>query len=683
MTSIYFDTNRQAVWLSYEYLVEKNVPQGTLNAWSTRDICTRMYLNGRAYIKYDTIPEPTRAKLPTIEGIRAEYNRKKIENTVYIFTKELQEAYKCMQLPVYVREIRSKTEYSKLKDEQVTEFARKACVIERVLWLHQEYHRPNKLEALFYAYSSIYPNDYSMKNRFCMMLKRARQEGVLSVAIDKRLFRELAPKYTAVHIQLAEAFLRDSRNFSMRACHEKVIAACNDLNIDAPSFWWVRDYYRKNKQFIDIERFGKSNHEKENGLYAKIIPAKNRNTQWQIDGWEIPIYGKRPNGKGGMELWFKYVLVAVLDAHSRKIIGSKVAESENTASILAAIEMAVKNTGVLPFEIVADNHSFNKTKEAEHIKSAMDKIGVIWTVDSNPRRKAILERAFRTLGEMHFKDEYGYIGQGVRSKMKGGRMPQELIDEYTKNQSRFLTWEQITGITMRCILDYNAKEKPTTKQSPNQRYELSKDKCSYTVSEFTRMSLFCKQSEFKVQHGQITIKRGMYTYEYQIPSAYSTPYNGKTVGVLYHDFTEIYLFDLETNEPICSVKEKSDIHGAAGDQSKTDTENLYKNAGRIKGNQSKERKRRAAIDSEADTINPNAIDTINKIKTPKELVKTLEQNKELRKMAIDQGVNIAKVTDLPEISAIEYQRANIKDNASKSPFIPKNIAEIGKIVIEE
>jgi hypothetical protein len=682
MIDIYLDSNGQAVWLSYEYLQSKEILRDTINKWSTRDICTRMYLNGRAYIKYDTIPEPTRAKLLTMEGIRAEYNRKKIENTVYIFTKELQAAYKSMQFPVYVREIQSNTENSKLKDEQVREFARKACVIEHVLWLHQEYHRPNKLEALFYAYSSIYPNDYSMKNRFCMMLKKAREEGILSVAIDKRIFRELAPKYTAVHIQLAEAFLSDSRNFSIRACHEKIVDACNELNMSAPSFWWVRDYYRANKQFIDTERFGKANHEKENGLYAKIIPAKNRNTQWQMDGWEIPIYGKRLNNKGGWEIYCKYVLVAVMDAHSRKMIGYCVAESENTAAILKALEIAVKNTGVLPFEIVADNHSFNKTKEAAHIKAAMDKIGVKWTVDSNPRRKAILERSFRTLGEMHFKDEYGYIGQGVRSKMKGGRMPQELIDEYTKNQSRFLTWEQITTITMRCILDYNAKEKPTTKQSPNQRYELSKDKCSYAVSEFTRMSLFCKQSEFKVQHGQITIKRGMYTYEYQIPSAYSTPYNGKTVGVLYHDFDEIYLFDLETNEPICSVKEKNEIHGAAGDQSETDTQNLYKNTGRMKGNQSKECKRKNAIDNGADTINPNAIDTINKIKTPKELVKTLEQNKELQKLVIEQDVNTAKVTDLPEISAIKYKRANIKDNANKSPFAPKNIAEIGKIVIE-
>lgn len=680
MTSIFVDIHN-TLWLSYEYLENKEVPQGTLNAWSTRGTCRRMYLNGRAYIKYDTIPEPTRVKLPTPNEIIEERKRLKIRYVERLYTNELKDAYKCMRLPYYVNEILSTPEYSKLSRKKVTELARKACIIEHCVYIQKEYGHRNKLDALFYAYSSIYPNEYSMKNRFCMTLKRAREEGVLSVAIDKRAFKEKAPEFTGVYVQLAEAFLRDSRTFSMPACYEKLVIACNDLDMKAPSFWWLRDYYRKNKQSIDIDRFGKENNEKENSLYAKIIPAKNRNTQWQLDGWEIPIYGKRPNSKGGMEIWFKFVLIAVLDAHSRKMIGYCVAESENTTSILKALEIAVKNTGVLPYEIVADNHSFNKTIEAKSLKDKMDEIGVNWTVDSNPRRKAILERAFRTLGEVHFKDKYGYIGQGVKTKMKGGRMPQELIDEYGKNQSRFLTYEQITTIAMSCILEYNEKLKPTLKQSPNERYELSKDKCSFEIDEFARLALFCKQTECKVQHGQITIVRGMHTYEYQIPSKYSTTYNGQQVGVKYSDFDSVYLFDLKTDEPICSVMLKNNIHGAIGDQSEQDIENLYKNTGRIKGVNSKEIRRKQAIDSEADTINPNAVDAINKLIAPKELVKELEQNKALQKLVIDQGVNTVKVTELPEISALAYRKTSKKEN--KSPFRAKGEVELKKIIFED
>jgi hypothetical protein len=71
------------------------------------------------------------------------------------------------------------------------------------------------LVALFYAYQSIYPNDYSMKNRFCMALKQAREEGILSVAIDKRIFRKVEPKYGKEHTYAAEFILSLSKSYSL------------------------------------------------------------------------------------------------------------------------------------------------------------------------------------------------------------------------------------------------------------------------------------------------------------------------------------------------------------------------------------------------------------------------------------------------------------------------------------
>ena len=167
-------------------------------------------------------------------------------------------------------------------------------------------------------------------------------------------------------------------------------------------------------------RQGKSAHDKETANYAKIIPALYSGDQWQMDGWDIPVYCKKRSEKGGVEYFVKYVLFVVMDVHSRKIIGFDVAESENTETILTALDMAVRNTKTLPNELVADNHSWNKTKEAASLKDITEKLGMIWTIDSNPRRKAILERAFRTLGDKHFKRYYGYLGQGIKSKMKNG-----------------------------------------------------------------------------------------------------------------------------------------------------------------------------------------------------------------------------------------------------------------------
>lgn len=681
MSSIHLDTKHQVFWLNYQYLTSKGVDGNTISQWSKRKICKRKYIDGRAYINYDTIPEPTREKLPTKEGLKEEYSRQKSEYIERWYTRELKEAYKGDQVPVWVNAILNDGRYNKLKREQVTLFARRASVIERAIEIERKRGAKGRLSALYYAYCSIYPNDYSQKNRFCMALKKAKDEGVLSVAVDKRTLREFSPIYTDVHEFLAEGVLSDPRAFDMVDSHEKLCSACNELDIQAPSFWWLRQYYRKNKNYIDAERLGKTEYEKEHRPYADIIPALNRNTQWQIDGWEIPIYAKRQREDGSWELYFKYILFAVMDAHSRKYVGYAIGESENTEVILQAIEDAVKNTGVLPYEIVSDNHSFNKTQEAEYFKSELKKIGVHWEVDSNPRRKAILERSFRTLGEKHFKHYYGYIGQGVRSKMKGGRTQQELIDEYTKNQSRFPTFEQIVATTVSVVYDYNEKVKPSLKQSPNERYENSEQTKCFTVDVFERIRLFHRKSEQKITKGQITIKRGMHEYSYQLPSKFMTQYNGKTVTIRYADFDEIYLFDHEADTPICGIPQKFKIHGAVGDRTERDTMNLYKNSGRMKGNASKLRKRKDSVFDKSDVVNPNAADAMNKMRVPKDAVKQAVQNNLLREMIESKGVTIENIPDLPVIGILKIDKPEKKEN--KHPFTPKGEVKMGKIRIDE
>jgi len=62
---------------------------------------------------------------------------------------------------------------------------------------------------------------------------------------------------------------------------------------------------------------------------------------FSINPYTLPFYCKKPNEKGGFELFFRYTLFVVMDTHSRKIIGFDVAESENTETILTSLDMAV------------------------------------------------------------------------------------------------------------------------------------------------------------------------------------------------------------------------------------------------------------------------------------------------------------------------------------------------------
>lgn len=679
MNLIHLDTKHQVYWLSYDYLLKHDVSEDAIGQWRKRNICRRKYIDGRAFINYDTIPEPTREKLPNKETLKAEYNRQRHSYLENKYTEELKEAYKSKEVIKWINTIRDTEAYKGIDRTKITEFARHTSVLEKAVYLYNNTTRQGALIALFHAYKSIYPDRYSMKNRFCMALKRVNEEGVLSVAIDKRAIQPPKNlKYTALHHYLVEVTTGHNKAFDIVDAYEMFCSACKELNEQTPSWWWFQDYYYKHKNQIEPNRLGQSIYEKEYANRARIIPALYANDQWQMDGWRIPIYCKKRNEKGGLEYYVTYNLFAVLDAHSRRIIGFDISESENTENILKGLERAVKTTGVLPYELVADNHSFNKTKEADYLKAETDRLGMKWTIDSNPRRKAILERAFRTLGDKHFKKHYGYIGQGVKSKIKNGITQQELSDIYQRPEN-FLTYDQIVVLTTCIIEEYNNRLKKGIGQSPAERYAKSEQPSCIQIDEFTRMSLFNRRTEHKVSHGQIVIRRGQHIYEYQLPAEYSARHNNKSVSVRYADFDEIYLYDLETNEPICCVAQKMSIHGALANQSDLDIDNLLKNKGRIKGIESKGRKRKESIFDAANTINPNAYDAVNKITTPKDVIAEARQNKNVRAMLTEQGVTLETITPLPKVDEMLDNSLKPRKKEVKHPFAVKT--EIRKIRI--
>lgn len=394
----------------------------------------------------------------------------------------------------------------------------------------------------------------------------------------------------------------------------------------------------------------------------------------------MPIYCRRPNDKGGQEYLFRYTLFAVLDAHSRKIIGCDIAESENTENILHGLERVVRNTGTLPFEIVADNHSFNKTQEADNLKARMEALGVTWTVDSNPRRKAILERTFRMLGENHFKDCYGYIGQGIRSRIENGITQQELKDIYTK-PGNMLTYEQVCAVAYTAIHDYNKRIRKSLGQSPAKRYEASQQPNSIKIDDFATVALFHRQADYKVANGQITIQRGMHRHEYQLPAKYAAEYNGKRLNVRYYDFEQIYLYDIDTDAPICCVEQKPSIHGALANQTDEDRANLMKNKGRIKGIDARQKKRKEDLFDAANTINPNIYEAANQVTASKDVLKIAKQTYDIKLMLAQQGIYADRIAPLPQVDEmLDKSLKPRKEKENKHPFSVKP-DEIKTIII--
>lgn len=677
---IHYSNIDATYWLSYDYLLKHSISEDVIGQWSKRNVCDRTYVEGKAYINYDTIPAPSRAKLPSKEELRKEYSRQQYAYREEYFLEELREAYNSPNVRRWDQEIQ-KIDFGKwVSPQEITVYARRAAVYERAIELHNR--RKGGFSALFYAFKTLYPdNSYKNTDRFHKALAKAEEEGILSVAIDKRKFRKTPVKYGALHEYYAFGLLSSKNNFTLEEVHERLLHACRKEEIETPSFSWLRLFSKKNYNLIEDTRKGKT---KDAPIYAKIIPALNAGSQWQIDGWTLPFWCKKPNGKGGYEKYVRYILFAVMDAHSRKIVGFHVAESENTETILKGLEKAVKHTGYLSFEIVADNHSWNNTKIADNIKEKFAELDVVWTIDSNPRRKAIVERSFRTLGDKHFKHMYGYLGQGVKTKVKKGKVAQELLDKYGKTEN-MLTYDQIVANAVLAVHEYNNSIIKKLKDTPNNLYEKSEKPHIKPVDDFTRMGLFFRESEATIRNGQITIQRGAFNkYEYQLPAEYFEQWNNKTVAYRRGDsFEYIYLYDIETGTPICCLSQKSDIHGALADQGEKDKEQLFKNSGRAKGIESKAQKRKDKLSEEADTINPAAFGYLNELTTPKDTLAEVQRTHEMqRDLVEDYGIAPANILEFPEARGTLDPSLRTKENDMSRPFRVKEYKEMTKLIIK-
>ncbi|MFZ4547549.1 MAG: integrase catalytic domain-containing protein [Bacteroidales bacterium] len=668
-----FIDHKRRVWLSFEYLESVGIPKGTIKYWVFSDTGNRKRINQRAFIEYDTIPKPTRRKLYGKEVLiyDARNNDKKdLENQYF---EALNEAYNSIAVAKWRNAITEA--YPELESVQVTNCAHRASVIEKALTFNIR-----RLEQLYKAYLRLYPKAYSTKQRFCTALTQAKQQGVLSVAVDKRAIREHVPLYGNNVKFIAGYILNHNRAFGIGMSYEKFTEACEAEKQKCPSYQWFRTFYATNKNTFAQNRYGQAEFEKYNQGYAKIIPALYAGDQWQMDGWRIPIYCKKYRADGKTEYFVTYNLFSVIDAHSRKIIGYCISESENTQSILKGIETAVKRTLTLPYEIVADNHSFNKTKEAGNIKSEMELLGVTWTVDSNPRRKAILERSFRTLGDKYFKNQYGYIGQGIKSKEKGGITQQELRDIFTKPDN-FLIFEQVVAIATDVILQYNANVIKKLKDTPVNLYEKSEKPHAIPINQYQYLQLFTLKTEHKITHGQINIQRGAHRYEYQLSAEDAHGHNGQTVTVRYADFDTIYLYDRKTDKPICSVNQKLPIHGAKANQTDKDKELMFMNKGRLEGVKAKARNQKQLWRDEAALISPDAYETVNRLTTPKDIIEKLRTDENLRGELVEQGINPYNVPELPKFSEMLDPSMNPqREKARKNPY-HKGFDDIKKTLI--
>ena len=567
--------NETGLYLTYDWLIAHGIKYKTIENWIRRDrgVCKPLIHEGRSYIKYSEIPAPSRKKLPSEETI--------IQNT----RKASMQSYhnymvdQCYRELCYAFEydwIPFRSVYEKLgfNTEKSTTYAKDHALWKRIIELRdgngkdERAYRPG---VIYDAYKRICPNGY-VYDCMSMAYKTIREKGIPSLLVKfvSRKGNTYARKFNDWHKAFIIKWASSGKAYDAVKIHNELAAECRAAGKPIPSYTWCKYRIAEYKEAIGSGRYGQNAWDAKNAPYAGVIKALNPNTQWAADGWKLPFY------LHGFE---RLTLFAVMDSHSGYIIDYDVAKTENTENILCALNRAVETAGCLPHELVTDRHSFTKTEEASYFKANLERLGTTWTIDSNPRRKGIIERNLGVFGNRFMKDFPGYIGQGIKSKDINGHTSQEELDKYTRS-GMWRTAEEVKIYVHLCVEAYNNYIAEKDKDNPNvkshtQLYDNPDQPYKIPVGLEDRLRLFIRESIYKVQRGQINIKRDLELHEFQLNAELIAKYNNKNIKVRYESLDEIYLFDLDTDECLGSIKPKRKMHGALADQDETDKQGYY------------------------------------------------------------------------------------------------------------
>ncbi len=650
-------------YLSYQWILDNsNIAEKTIEFWKIRNIGEYKTFDGRVHIEYSSIPAPSRKKLPSKETIRklhSDYYKKSSDRNISERCyQKLYKAFKLEWMPY-----RQLYEDRGFDIEKATEYAKQHAVWARIIEFRfktKEFYPKHIHE----AYKRIYPKGYAYAG-MSRAYATCQEHGIPALLIKEYVKgNTYAKRFGKEHEAFVLAWISSGKAYSAVTIHDEMYEYCQEKGLPTPCYSWVKSCVARLKPLVQKERYGESNYMSTIEPYAGIIKALNPNTAWQMDGWRLPFH---------MANYETLSLYGVMDENSGYIIAYDIAPTENTESILRAVNRAVKATSCLPHEIKTDNHSFNQTKEAHYFKSHTDKMGMTWTVDSNPRRKGVVERNLGVFGEKFLKKYPGYLGSGIKSKSEDAHVSQEEKDKYHKANT-WITKDEIIYYAAECVRAYNnyvAKKDLGKKKSRKELFENPDQPHKIAISHEDMLRLFIRESEYKVQRGQINIKRELELHEYQLNSEMIFKYNGKQLRVRYEDFDEIYLFDIETDECLGSVKPKRKAHGALADQTDEDINILNQHKGRLEGLKNQIYKAQQSI------INPDAPYHVNRIVGKKVEIEALEKNSELQRDFLEHGGDMRFLRERQRVNENNIKQPKPQKTKRDKPFSGNNT--IGKV----
>ncbi len=328
------------------------------------------------------------------------------------------------------------------------------------------------------------------------------------------------------------------------------------------------------RNFYCRKRYGSKEFHQKHVTHLNRLPAQFALDRVEVDSTVFSfIFYDKETGKHSIKLY----TCLVVDSHSGRIIGYAFAKAESANLMLDALRNSFVQLGYLPAEIFTDRFPGHNNEEIKYFINQIKSLGCRFDIErtGNARDKGLVEVTINNICELA-KEDLNFAGKNITTISKESRMSVEVISKYT-NVSNRITIEQVKGQIIGLFAFYNSRK--ATKQTENRLsiFKGSEFKNAIPLTLETKVWLFHKVLDKKVERGLITFRKGHERYVYVISDPiHRLRLNGTQVKVRYNesDFeskNEIWVFDKTTDELICTCSQQSSPYVAKVNQSDQDT----------------------------------------------------------------------------------------------------------------
>lgn len=310
--------------------------------------------------------------------------------------------------------------------------------------------------------------------------------------------------------------------------------------------------------------------------YLSLIKAEYPCDSFEMDGTKLQFAWK-----GDKSMVVFIYIIYVIDSFSKRIIGYAIGKNENSFLAKKALEMAIATTGYkIATEIITDKGpAFSGDMKAveEYTKYAY---GVKWIHDSNPKRKAVLERLIRTIQSVFLQPKFGYIGAGIKSKQDKDR-PNGDILILLRDSSNLNNVNFCETIVDEIFHSYNINPVHENNLSPTELYRSKRIKNGIKMLHWQIPYIFWNKHKCKVLNSTVTIfsnKREFIYKTYSADLAVKIHEQRLDCYFNYSGSKQLFIFKENSDQFLGILDLQSRVHKARINQNSTDKKAIIKHA---------------------------------------------------------------------------------------------------------